>query len=207
MFNLEDVLKKLQASLEQKELDEAIRLIESLRSADQAELFAELDDEDQTDLLPRLDPSDSADIMENLDDQDRADLASTLSSETVARIMDEMEPDEAADLLGDLSPQQARDVLSQLEDPEEVRPLLFHHDDSAGGLMTSEFLALRPRMKASEAIEALRLWSPQAEAIYYLFVVDQDKKLCGVVSLRNLITALPETPISEIMNPDRKSVV
>ncbi len=206
MFNLEDVLKKLQTSLEQRQLDEAIRLIESLRSADQAELFAELDDEDQTDLLPRLDPSDSADIMENLDDQDRADLASTLPSETVARIMDEMEPDEAADLLGDLSPQQARDVLSQLEDPEEVRPLLFHHDDSAGGLMTSEFLALRPRMKASEAIEALRLWSPQAEAIYYLFVVDQDKKLCGVVNLRNLITALPETPISEIMKPEVISV-
>jgi magnesium transporter len=206
MFNLDEVLKKLQSALEDKQLDEAIHLIESLRSADQAELFAELDDEDQANLLPRLDPSDSADIMENLDDQDRADLASTLPTETMARIMDEMEPDEAADLLGDLSPQQAQAVLLQLEDPEEVRPLLFHPDDSAGGLMTSEFLALRPRMKASEAIEALRLWQPEAETIYYLFVVDQDKKLCGVVSLRSLITAIPETLISEIMNPEVISV-
>ncbi|HEY2982447.1 MAG TPA: magnesium transporter [Anaerolineales bacterium] len=206
MFNLKEVLNKLQTSLENEKLDEAIRLIESLRSADQADLFAELDDEDQTELLPRLKPADSADILEYLDDQEAADLASTLPNETVARIMDEMEPDEAADLLGNLSPQQSRAVLAKLEDPEEVRPLLFHADDSAGGLMTSEFLALRPRMKASEAIEALRAWKPDAETIYYLFVVDQDKKLSGVVSLRDLITAMPDTLIVDIMKPNVISV-
>lgn len=206
MFNLDEVLKQLQTSLEHKKLDEAIRLIESLRSPDQAELFAELDDDEQTDLLPRLDPSDSADILENLDDQDAADLAATLPTATVARIVDEMEPDEAADLLGDLSPQQAQAVLAQLEDPEEVRPLLFHPDESAGGLMTSEFLALRRRMTAGEAIQALRTWRPEAETIYYLFVVDQEKKLCGVVGLRNLITAEPETLIRDIMNPEVLSV-
>lgn len=207
MFKLETVLKQLQKSLEQDKLDEAIQLIESLRSPDQAELFAELDDEDQANLLPRLDPSDSADILENLDDQDRADLASTLPTATVARIMDEMEPDEAADLLGDLSPKRAQAVLSQLEDPEEVQPLLIHPDDSAGGLMTSEFLALRRRMTAGEAIEALRTWNPEGETIYYLFVVDQEKKLCGVVGLRNLITAAPDRLIRDIMNPEVISVL
>jgi magnesium transporter len=206
MFNLKDILNQIQDSLENEKLDEAIQLIESLRSPDQAEIFSELDDKDQTNLLPRLDPSDSADILENLDDQEAADLASTLPSETVARIMDEMEPDEAADLLGDLSPQHAQAVLSQLEDPEEVRPLLIHPDDSAGGLMTSEFLALRRRMKASEAIEALRAWRPEAETIYYLFVVDQERKLCGVVSLRTLIVSDPETLIRDIMGSEVISV-
>ena len=206
MFNLDDVLKRIQDSLEQQRLDEAIQLLESLRSADQAELFAELDDDDQADLLPRLNPSDSADILENLDDDERAELASALPTATVARIVDEMEPDEAADLLGDLSPQRAQDVLSQLEDPEEVRPLLIHPDDSAGGLMTSEFLALRRRMTAGEAIQALRTWKPEAETIYYLFVVDQEKRLAGVVGLRNLITAPPDTLIRELMNPEVISV-
>ncbi len=205
-FNLQDVLTKLQTSLEHEKLDDAINLIESLRSPDQAELFNELDDTAQADLLPRLNPSDSADILEELDDQDAAKLASHLSADTVARIMNEMEPDEAADLLGDLPRNQAEAVLAQLEDPEEVRPLLFHADDSAGGLMNSEFLALRPRMSVQEAIEAIRRWNPEAEAFYYLFVVDQAKRLVGVVGLRHLIVADPHSRIADIMEPNVVSV-
>ena len=206
MFNLDHVLTKLKVSLERDNLDEAIRLIEALRSPDQADLFSELDDRAQADLLPRLDLSDSADILEELDDQEAAKLAAALPAATVARIVDRMEPDEAADLLGDLTPRQAEAVLARMEDADELRPLLFHPDDSAGGLMTSEFLALRPRMAAGEAIDALRAWKPEAEAIYYLFVVDPNKKLCGVVSLRQLIVAPPSTRIADLMQTDVISV-
>ncbi len=124
----------------------------------------------------------------------------------IIRIVDEMEPDEAADLLGDINPEQAQVVLAGLEDPDEVRPLLLHPDDSAGGLMTSEFLALRRRMTALEAIQAIRAWRPDAETIYYLFVVDRHGRLCGVVSLRHLVVADPGTPIAEIMEPEVISV-
>jgi magnesium transporter len=97
-------------------------------------------------------------------------------------------------------------VLAGLEDPDEVRPLLLHPDDSAGGLMTSEFLALRRRMTAAEAIQSVREWKPEAETVYYLFVVDRYGRFCGVVNLRQLIVADPATPVSEIMDPDVISV-
>ena len=70
-------------------------------------------------------------------------MVAALPPATAVRIIDEMEPDEVADLLGDMTPDQASDLLDRLEDTEEIRPLLLHSDDSAGGLMTSEFLALR----------------------------------------------------------------
>jgi len=203
---LEDVLARLRTALEQDDLTTAATIIESLRPPDQAELFAELPDEEQVTLLPRLNPADAADILEKLDDEEAAELADALPTEAVIRIVDEMEPDEAADLLGDIQPAQAQAVLAGLEDPDEVRPLLLHPDDSAGGLMTTEFLALRRRMTAAEAIEALRAWHPDANAAYYLFVVDAHGRLCGVVSLRQLIVAHPTTPIAEIMDPDVISV-
>jgi len=206
IFNLGDVLNKLQVSLEHVNLDEAIALIESLRSPDQAEVFSELDEHEQKALLPRLNPSNSADILEELDEQNAAKLVANMPTATIARIMDEMEPDEAADLLGDMPPHRAQAVLEKLEEPDEVRPLLIHPDDSAGGLMTSEFLALRPRTTVREALDALRQWKPDVETFYYLFVADQFKKLCGVVGLRQLIIAPLDMPIREIMDPQVISV-
>jgi magnesium transporter len=203
---LDDVLVKLRDALERDDLDSATAIIEELRPPDQADLFTELDDEDQVALLPRLNPADLADILEEMDDEEAAELVAALPTRTIIRIVDEMEPDEAADLLGDIRPEQAQEVLAGLEDAEEVRPLLIHPDDSAGGLMTSEFLALRRRMKAGEAIEAIRAWKPEAETIYYLFVVDRFGRLVGVVNLRQLIVAEPDTLIGDIMSTEIISV-
>ncbi len=203
---LDTVLAHLRAALENDDLGEAAAIIEALRPPDQADLFAELDDEHQIALLPTLDPADSADILEELADEEAAELVEGLATETVIRIVDEMEPDEAADLLGDIQPEKAQVVLDGLEDADELRPLLLHPDDSAGGLMTSEFLVLRQRMTAAEAIQSIRSWKPEAETIYYLFVVDQQGRLRGVVSLRRLVTADPATPIVQIMDPKVISV-
>jgi magnesium transporter len=117
-----------------------------------------------------------------------------------------MEPDEAADLLGDIDPAQAKSILAGMEDPSEIHPLLLHSDTSAGGLMTSEYLALRRRMTAGEAIQAIRAWNPQAETVNSLFVIDAEGHLVGVLNLRQLIIADPNTPLVEIMNPKVISV-
>jgi len=203
---LDDVLSQLRTVLERDDLGAAADIIESLRPPDQADLFGELDDEDRVALLPELDPADMADILEEMDDEEAAELVASLSTEAIIRIVDEMEPDEAADLLGDIHPEQARAVLAGLEDSEEVRPLLLHPDDSAGGLMTSEYLALRRRMTAREAIRAIRAWKPEAETIYYLFVVDRQGHLCGVVGLRQLVITDPETLVEDIMDSEVISV-
>lgn len=206
IINPEELLAQLQDALEQNNYDSAIQMIEALRGPDQAALFSELEDAEQVDLLPKLDLATSADILEEMDDPEAARLASFLSIETITSIVEEMEPDEAADLLGDLSAKQVHDLLERLDDEEEFRPLLLHPDETAGGLMTSEFLALRPLMTAQDTVEALRRWSPDADDIYYLFVVDEYKKLCGVVNLRALILAEPTTLIKNIMELDVISV-
>jgi magnesium transporter len=130
----------------------------------------------------------------------------SISPESAIRIINAMEPDEAADLLGDIHPDQAQILLEALENPEEIRPLLLHPDESAGGLMTSEYLALRRRMTAADAITAIHEWQPETDHLYYLFVVDRDARLCGMVSLRQLIVAEPSTRLEEIMDPDVISV-
>jgi magnesium transporter len=196
---LEHMLEQLRNALERDDLAGAANIIEAMRPADQADLFAELEEAQQHALLPKIAPEDSADILEELDDETVAELVDALSDETIVRIMDEMEPDEVADLLGDIHPDRAEMLLSGLEDPDEVRPLMIHPDESAGGLMTTEFLALRRRMTAAEAIEAFRQWNPDAETIYYLYVVDQFGRLSGVVNLRQLILADPDTLIKDLM--------
>ncbi len=199
---LDDILARVREALARSDLQAAADMLESLRPADQADVFSELDEEEQIALLPRLNPEDSADILEKMDELEAAELASELPDEALIPIVDEMEPDEAADLLGDIQEERVHAVLAGLEDPEEIHPLLLHPDDSAGGLMTSEFLALRRRMTAAEAIEAIRAWKPEAETIYYLFVVDAHGRLSGVVNLRQLIIADPDTLIADIMDPD-----
>ncbi len=203
---LDHVLVQLRAALERDDLTGAANVIKALRPPDQADIFAELDDEEQVALLPQFAPAESADILEELYDEEAAKLVSALPTDTLIPIVEEMEPDEAADLLGDLEPERAKAVLAGLDDPDEIHPLLLHPDDSAGGLMTSEFLALRRRMTAAEAIQAIHDWKPDTEASYYLFVVDRYRHLVGVVSMRQLIVADPNTPLMEIMDTDVISV-
>ncbi len=199
---LDSTLALVREALARDDLSGAVTIIESLRPPDQAEVFSELDDRERLALLPKLPTTDSANILEKLEDEEVAELAEVLPVEALIRIVDEMEPDEAADLLGDLPHEQVQVVLAGLEDPDEIHPLLLHPDDSAGGLMTSEYLALRRRMTAAEAIEAIRAWKPDMDTMYYLFVVDARGRLCGVVSLRQIIIADPTTLLADIMDPE-----
>jgi magnesium transporter len=192
----------IRAALAANDLDTVVELLQGMKSPDQAEIFEELEDEDRVRIFGLLEPSESADILEEMEDIDAAELIQALPPQDAIRIVDEMEPDEAADLLGDITDEQAATILAGLDHPEEIRPLLLHPDDSAGGLMTSEFLALRRRMTAAEAIEAIRAWQPDAETIYYLYVVDGENRLSGVVSLRQLIVAQPTDRLQDIMDSE-----
>ncbi|MBX7234583.1 MAG: magnesium transporter [Caldilineales bacterium] len=196
---LEKVLSQLREVLERDDLPAAAGILEQMHPADQADLFEELAESDQVALLPELATEDSADILEEMDEEQAAELVAALDVQDAIRIVGEMEPDEAADLLGDLEPEQAQEVLAGIDDADEVRPLMLHPDESAGGRMTSSFLALRRRTTVAEAIEAFRQWRPSAETIYYLYVVDRFGKLAGVVSLRQLLSAPPAALIMDIM--------
>jgi Mg/Co/Ni transporter MgtE len=115
-----------------------------------------------------------------------------------------MEPDEAADILDDLPDARSDELLEQMqpEEAEDVKELMAYDDDTAGGLMTTELVAIRANLTCDETINRLRELAPKAETIYYVYVVDEEDRLVGVLSLRDLIIAPPETHVSDIMVPN-----
>ena len=204
--NINVLLDEVREALTAEDWDRAVNLVEALRPPDQADIFEELSKDNQSELLPRLKSEDSADILEELRDEDAIEVAGRLQPDDLSRIVNEMEPDEAADLLGDMAPDKAAVTLSSIEDAEEIRPLLEHNDDTAGGLMTSVEVVLHKDISVQEAVAHLRATIPETEIAYYLYVVDDEMRLVGVVSLLKIVVASPETCIVEIMNPEVISV-
>ncbi|MFN2205114.1 MAG: magnesium transporter [Candidatus Promineifilaceae bacterium] len=198
---VDTLYERIDALLEHNEVRKAQIILQALLPIDQAEIFSDLDENDQRQLLQGLPVESIADILEKLEDEEVAEVATWLPPEQLADILDEMEPDEAADLLGDLQPDAASEILALMEDKEEIRPLLLHPDETAGGLMTSEYMALGRQMWAQTALEAIREWKPDREYLYY-FVVDRNGVLVGVVSLLRLIKADPKTEIQTFMDRD-----
>lgn len=199
---IDDALERLKVLLEQDHFTEAADLIEELRPADQAELFENLETDFQKALLDHIETEDMADILEKMEEPQAVEVAQHLTAEQIATIADQMEPDEAADLLDDLPDQVAADVLAAMESAEEIRPLIPYPDESAGGLMTTDYLPLRLEMTAGEALQAVRDWDIDSDLINYLFVTDQEDALTGVVSLHQLFFNPPETLLADLMNRD-----
>jgi magnesium transporter len=205
-ITLDDLLAELRVAVERGDLAGATAIVEALRPADQADLVTELERPDQVTLLTRLDPSESADVLEEMEDEEAAALAELLTPTDLAGILDEMEADEAADVLGDLTPGQAAEALRQMEEAQDVIPLLRYPDDTAGGLMTPAVITLGPDWTAEDALAELRRLWPSADSSYYLFVIDDQEVLLGVVGLRKLVAAPTDTPIDALMETDIVSV-
>jgi len=199
---LNDILAALRDSLEQDDLERAMDVIDALRPADQADLVEELEPSDQVALLTLLDPTDSADVLEEMGDEEAASLAGLLSPDLLADILDEMEADEAADVLGDLPTDKAAEALREMLEPHEIISLLRYPDDTAGGLMTPAVITLRPDWTVDDALGELRRVGPGLDSAYYLFVVDDDDLLLGVLGLRDLVTAPAGTRVDERMETD-----
>jgi magnesium transporter len=206
LYTLDQVMAQLRAALENDDLAAAAALIDSLQPADQADLIEGLSDDNQVALVSHLDPADSADLLEEMEDEEAAALAVRLTPGDLADILDEMEVDEAADVLGDLSPELVAEVLQEMEEAAEVIPLLPYPDDTAGGLMTPAVVTLRRDWRVQRALEELRRMVPDADHAYYLYATDEEGILQGIVRLRDLVVAPPETVVEALMTPDVVSV-
>jgi Mg2+ transporter MgtE len=152
-------------------------------------VLASLDDEDLADTIEEMEPETQVEVLEDLEPARAAD------------ILEEMSPDDAADLVADLSETARGEILALMERDEaaEVEELLSYPEDTAGGIMTTEFVAVPEHLTAAQTIDRLRELEPDAETIYYVYVTDDDGKLVGVLSLRDLIVAPPDRVISEVM--------
>jgi magnesium transporter len=203
----DSVLITVRRLLQQERNEEVIHLIEALLPADQAEVFLALPEQVQEEILEQIKIQDAADIIEELSDDDAAALAETLDLTVLTQLLDEMEPDEAADLLGDLDPALRDRALAQMISVEAVAPLLGYSDDSAGGLMTSNYHVFSEQTSIGQAFRAIREQPTQDdEEIPYVYAVDERGRLTGIARLADLIRAHPDQPLSAIAKREIVSI-
>lgn len=173
---------------------EIARLAEALSYHHGFEVVESLDDETAAETLEEMPAERQARILGNMDEERAAD------------ILEWMSPDEAADVLGDLPEEKAEELLGLMEDEEQadVAELLPYEDDTAGGLMTTEFVTLPHQLTVGEALARLREMAETPNMIYYLYVVEAENswKLVGVIALRSLILADPAMPLAEVMRTE-----
>src|SRR3990172_3918883 len=200
----ETLLKAIEKLFQRGEIWRVTRILNQLHPADAADLVSRLPDDHRRRVFEIWEADHSAEALLEMEESEQVELAESLSLAAIAHILDEMPSDDAVDLLGDLPTPRREDILRvmQPEKAEDVRELLKHHEDTAGGLMTPEYVALQRGMTAQEAIDHLRKIGPDAGDIYYVFVVDEENKLVGVVSLRDLIVAQPNTLVKNVMDPE-----
>jgi len=173
--------------------------------AEIAEVLAALREEEAVELLRRLYlRRAAAEPLGEMEPEEAARLLAELNREDAAHILSHMEPDDAVDLLAELPLEVIQDILSRLETQEAkaLGELLSYPPDTAGGLMSTEVVALPADMTVEEAIQELRARAEEAETVYYAYVVDDRGTLLGVLSLRDLVLARPTTPLRQIMNAD-----
>ena len=186
-------------AIEQQNFDEAIRQVQSLRPIDIADIVALIEPKFAWQLLERL-PNRST-IFSYSEPNIQVALAQAFPRENMAKLMGEMPADERADLYKCLNQDQRDALLPALAqaEREDIRRLAAYEERTAGALMTSDYATLGAQMDVTEALASLRLEAPDAETIYHAYVIDEQRKLLGVVSLRVLILASPEQLISDIM--------
>lgn len=198
----------LQDALQRRDAVALAAVLDEVHAADLATLYPDLDETEQATLLDVLSDVQAAELLDELEPEDRAGVLDLLSVERASQILEEMPADEAADLLAELPTKEADALLERME-PEladDVTELLRYPEDCAGGLMTTEFVRVMPDDTVADVLALLRRHHNDAEMIYDLFVLDEDDRLLGVVTLRDLIVNDPAVVMADIMNREVEEV-
>ncbi|MBF1992034.1 magnesium transporter [Staphylococcus schleiferi] len=176
----------------------------ALHSYEQSEYFEVSDDDLRQKMYRYLSPDEVAEFFESLeiDEEEYEDLFEEMNAAYASKVFEHMSYDNAVDILNQLSKKKIASLLMLMnrEDAKEIKALLHYDEDTAGGIMTTEFISLTINTPVHEALMRVKEQAPDAETIYVIFVVDEEKKLVGVLSLRDLIIAENDTYIEDIMN-------
>lgn len=193
------------ARLLREEQPGAVReFLETQELADIAALIEELDEGDDLTVLRLLPLHDQAELLGYLRARAQIDLATRIPRRELVALMTAMSHDERADLFKQLDEEAQEAILPALSkaEREDLRRLAAYEEWTVGSVMTSDYATLQPDLTSTQAIEALRMQAIEAETIYYAYIIDEARKLVGVVSLRDLLTARPRQRISEIMDTE-----
>lgn len=180
-----------------------------LHPSELAEIIGDLSSRDAARVVKSLDDETAADAFEHLDADVQQSIIEDLGEDRAADIIEEMDSDDAADLLGEMDEARRTALLAKIEDRAyagELEDLVEYEPDTAGGLMTTDYVWIFPHRTTAATIAKIREIAPESEFIYYLYVTDNDRKLLGTISLRTLLLALPTAFIHVLMDSDNVSV-
>ncbi|MFC1548917.1 magnesium transporter [Candidatus Omnitrophota bacterium] len=204
----EDRINELRELIESGRLKEVGAYLQGIEPEDVAEILAEFSVEDKITLFNLLDPDDAAVVLDDTDSQTRLQLLQKVDNEKLSRVFDAMPVDEAADIVEEVPEEEREEILDLLEkeDAEEVAEILSYPEDSAARVMNPDFIHVRENNDVEDAINYIRSIEVDEE-VFYIYVVDEGKKLRGIVPLRKLLTARKGALIKDIMEGDVHSVL
>lgn len=201
-----ELVEDISSLIETGQRGMVLNVLTDLHPADLARILSHLSKDLARDALEWLPVDMGGEVLAELDDDFRAGLADDIPNERLTAMIDELETDDAADVLADLPLDVAEEIIGALEDAEDVKELLSHDEDTAGGLMATEFVAVRSDFSVAEATEEVRVHADAIADIFMLFVVDGPGHLTGIVTMKKLLLSRASAHISEIMNDDVVSV-
>jgi magnesium transporter len=204
----ERLIDQVKDYIQNKDIPALKKVIDEMRPADVADLIEHLGPDERLYIFEIVEPGGAGEILVEIGPPVQEHLLNRLDNEVISEIVHGLDSDDAADLVGDLPVERAREIIETLEDDvsEEIEKLLPYPEDTAGGIMALEFLAVRDDSTAQEAINTIRENRDEVQNIYYLFVVDASRRLVGVVSLKDLVLEPPQKKIRNFMNPEVISV-
>ena len=203
-----ELLAKLRSALNQDNLDDAVQIVTALHPADIADLLEALEESEKVNLFKGLDTAIAPEVIAHLSEFSREQILSDLSHRRLGQIVDEMDSDDAADLLTGVPEEVVEKVLARIdaEDSEHLRRLLVHGEETAGGIMQAELLAVPQEATVAEAIGRVRFLGENLDYLTNVFVVDSESKVLGQLSLKRLILAKPGDKVSLVMDTNFKSI-
>jgi CBS domain-containing protein len=183
------------------------QMISALHPADIADIISKMPHEQGIVFFKGLDPNVAAEALPELDPDLQKAIIEDVDKDYASEVVERMPPDEAADLIADLETDKAQELLESIEEEEaqDIQELLAHEEDTAGGLMTNEFIAYAPDLTIQEAIEKFKMDAPDVETLYYIYAVENEK-LIGVTTLKDMLLHSPHVRLSEIMETKLKTV-
>ena len=209
MAETESIKKQIRTLIKEERWSDISALFVELHPVDIAEIISHAPAQSHSVLFDLLPDEIKPDVLAELDDQAESDVVEELSDEALSDIVEEMAPDDAADVLGELNEERSKEILDLMENEEsdEVRDLLRYDEESAGGIMTPDFVAVRASMTAAEALEYIGTLDLD-EPIYYAYVVDEENRLTGSVQLWELIkTVNKKRTMDELSDKETHAVL
>lgn len=201
-------IQPLQSKLTELTLTVPRQMLSELHPADIAELIRQVPHQEGVAFLKNLDVDVAADTISELNPETQVEIIKDMDTEKASDIIEQMSPDVAADVLSELPADKAREILEHIEkeEAEDIQELLGHEDDTAGGLMTNEFIAYPPDITVQEVLRRFKEDAAEIDTVYYIYVTDPEERLLGVLSLRELLIAEPDARLSEVMVTKLKTV-